>query len=399
MMTSNRVEKKILVCLFGTTVLSACAVAAGASSPPSRNAAFVYYQACLLASHVALPDNFGSVMTSLETRFDPDPGAQLIIRSPYFQEVIELTTAASKMSQCDWGLVRTWRLSAGHQVGGGVRQLGGFLVAHARVLALDGQYKAALEVALTMRRVSRHLGDDALGMWFPSGSLNVGAFALIQYVLGKMPPNANTLTWLEKELPAGGDLEWHSRETLTHWRDREIECLQLSPELLAKQVEANVSQKEREDLTPTQVLERARLAYDVFLESVLEILESERSCQGKYHDLEQLLTKAEFNAADGDPTVLLSDLISSTRILYRTDIYHRAHIRAVKAAIVIYHIKATTGQLPQTLPTGLPKDLYSGKDFEYRVTDEGFILRCRAETPRPGPNGPEVRQFEFPVVE
>jgi hypothetical protein len=64
--------------------------------------------------------------------------------------------------------------------------------------------------------------------------------------------------------------------------------------------------------------------------------------------------------------------------------------------LAVYRIKATTGQLPENLPDGLPKDPYSGKDFEYQVTDEGFILRCRAEAI--GGYGPKIRQFEFRVA-
>ena len=54
-----------------------------------------------------------------------------------------------------------------------------------------------------------------------------------------------------------------------------------------------------------------------------------------------------------------------------------AHINSLKAAIEIYLIKSKTGQLPQKTPTYLPKDPYSGQNFEYVITDDGFILRCR----------------------
>ena len=52
--------------------------------------------------------------------------------------------------------------------------------------------------------------------------LDARPFDLIGYVLGKMPPEAETLTWLEKELAAGGAVPWRPRETLTKWLDWEV---------------------------------------------------------------------------------------------------------------------------------------------------------------------------------
>jgi len=35
--------------------------------------------------------------------------------------------------------------------------------------------------------------------------------------------------------------------------------------------------------------------------------------------------------------------------------------------------------LPEKLPVYLPKDPYTGKDFEYEITNEGFVLHCKGE--------------------
>ena len=54
-------------------------------------------------------------------------------------------------------------------------------------------------------------------------------------------------------------------------------------------------------------------------------------------------------------------------------------------------IKAKTGKLPDTLPAGLPGDLFSSKPFGYEKTPEGFILRCQGKDL--GRN--EVYEYEF----
>jgi hypothetical protein len=52
----------------------------------------------------------------------------------------------------------------------------------------------------------------------------------------------------------------------------------------------------------------------------------------------------------------------------------RTQFNAVLGGIDIYIIKAKTGKLPDELPAGLPKDLFSGKDFLYAKTGASFTL-------------------------
>ena len=279
-----------------------------------------------------------------------------------------------------------------------------FLVVRAKVSACDGRYKAALENALTMRRVSRHLGDDTPGMLYYSESVNAHAFSVIQYVLGKMPPDVDTLTWLQQELASGREVEWHPRETLTKWLDWQVECLQASPEFLAKVVEnplglipAPTRKKELEGLTPIQVLERARLSWKELLKGTLEIIESEKSPQEKYLTLKKLEDKVDATINEGDPIALMPILRVAISTQYSGDANCRARVHAVHGAIAIYLIKATTGQLPETLPEGLPKDPYSGEDFEYRPSEKGFILRSRAR-PFGAADDTKIKQFEFQLA-
>ena len=83
---------------------------------------------------------------------------------------------------------------------------------------------------------------------------------------------------------------------------------------------------------------------------------------------------------DFDPNDPASEVASAfmptiTRILtLKTRI--ETHANAIKAGIEILLDRARTGRLADTLPAGLPKDTFSGKDFEYEKTKDGFILRC-----------------------
>ncbi len=432
--TSSSLESKRLVCILGAVVFAASGAAGEAPSGLPQNAALVYYQACLFR-YISLqspPGFYGFASTASEPDSDPNKTITSFVRSPDYQFLIELVTAASKLPECDWGLVQRARLASPQGVIVRVRDLTSFLVAQGKFSVRDGQYRAALENALTMRRIARHLGDETETIYTQAQWTNALAFDLIRYVLGKMPPDAETLTWLEKELAAGGEMEWRPRETLTKWLDWDVQCLHASPDVLAGAMRSPAFRKKTEGLTETQVLERARQGWKEVFESVLEVLESETSPLDKSRALRQLAMKASFKMAgdedileiwDGetpppeekereikqlmlerrnnparDPMLLMDNLIAAVE-LYSRLAYPHARVRAVQAAIALYLIKAKTGQLPQTLPADLPKDPHTGKDFEYQATEKGFLLRCGARFAAYGGYGPnpEPLQFEFQV--
>ncbi len=68
------------------------------------------------------------------------------------------------------------------------------------------------------------------------------------------------------------------------------------------------------------------------------------------------------------------------------------HSNAIRASVEIYISKARAGKLPDTLPTGLPVDLFSGKSFQYERTAEGFILRCQGKDSRE-----RINEYQFKV--
>jgi hypothetical protein len=79
--------------------------------------------------------------------------------------------------------------------------------------------------------------------------------------------------------------------------------------------------------------------------------------------------------------------------IYTISIRLNTHSNAIKTAIEIYLIKAKTGKLPDTLPAGLPGDLFSSKSFLYEKTIDGFILRRQGKEL----SRDEVYKYEFKV--
>ena len=65
--------------------------------------------------------------------------------------------------------------------------------------------------------------------------------------------------------------------------------------------------------------------------------------------------------------------------LFESQLKHTAKLNSIKAAVELYLIMARTGQLPDDLPDYVAKDPYTGRDFLYEITDDGFVLGCQSD--------------------
>lgn len=404
---SNR-RIKIMVCVVGALVLCGSCGEVLASLGTPDNAALLYYQASLARSGLALPWGLEKVLNGA----DPDEEMRKLLSEQKYRLVIDLTMAGTRIPKCDWGLWVSGFWSPDGVLGSQhPESLGRILVAQATILASDGQYPEAIEILAAARRLSGHLGDDTYIMWALSHVVNNLTFGAAQYLLGKMPADADLLRRLESELADDKGPQWQPRETLTKWYDMQVTSLQAGMDLYPDWREAfridlrtyripegNKSEKLIESASaPEQVFDRVGRAHKRFFDSVMTVLESDDSYHAKHEQIVQIAEELAADVAAGDPVILVSGAIGFVEPYYRLHVNALALARAVQAAIPIYRVKATTGELPPTLPAGLPKDPYSGQDFEYRVTDEGFSLTCRAPAIDWGQeNNP--RRFVFKVA-
>jgi len=316
--------------------------------------------------------------------------------------VIELLKTATDISACDWGLTPSgkWR------VGGfstSLQSLATWLSVDARIQAADRRYREAFETVLRLRRFGRHVGDEVYRMWAISETLDAKAFSLIQDVLAWMPPDANTVTWLELQLGREEGPSWRPRRALASWCDMEIESWRASPEVYEhwrtvylREMMDPAAVAELKNLAVPELLERMRTAYSRFLDSAAVILEGDSSYQDTCTQIKQLIEGVHTEGKKGSAIAFMYSCVDPVDGYYTMHINAEARANAVKAALAVYHIKAETGLLPETLPGGLPSDPYSGENFDYQITEEGFTLGCRAMA---FGYSQGLRQFDFKVRE
>jgi hypothetical protein len=394
MRNTNRPNKRAVCRIYAAIVLWTLGAHAAALPPDPDNAALLYYQAFLFRPE---PNDatFGRIDAVLRGA-KPDESIRQYLQRCHV--TIELAQAAAQIRQCDWGIL----YSHGDGLNSGIifqlRELCRLLAVDARTLAADGDCRAALGRCLTMRRLSEQIGDDTCLMYGSSLTLDTSALSCIQHVLGSMPPDIDTLIWLQGQLAVQGAPRSPAR-AMEIARDIDLQFIRMDPERVAlwrKEVGENTEDESaKEDtlsLTDKELLMRARQSYDKFLNSVNRIIGSDIPYVEKRAEIQRLSDNLE-QEPDTHPVALLAPNAQYAISYYRMHIRHAAHFNAIRAATEIYLTMAKTGRLPEMLPDYLPKDPYGGQDFEYETTEDGFVLRCRVKDI----DERKVQQYEFKV--
>jgi len=392
-----------------------------AAATSQENAALLYYQA-LLACHESDPGTaraFDAVLRGTE------PNAWIRVYLGRSLTTIAVAQVASQMPRCNWGPMRAAEQSLDLNLGLPLRRLGYLLHVDVRTLAADGHARAALARCLTIRRLAHHTGDETSILYFISQGMNTAALRAIEQVLGTSPPDGATLRWLKGQLAAAPGTPFQPAQALHKWRDAELQFWRTRPKgraftrkLVLDSIPDANDRKELTALTdeqllvialqgeqmapgryglsaPPALLERAQQACDKYLDAALQIMKGDRSYREKHAKLQAMVDSLDDQAADGDPIALLRDAPSAVEVYHRLMVRNAVYDNVTTAAIEICLVKANTGQLPRVLPSGLPQDLFTNRDFEYERTEKGFVLRFDPENV----SRIQVRQFEFKVRE
>jgi len=397
----NYISKKAIFGICTTLVLWTIGARAAISSPEPDNAALLYYQAFILRPQ---PDNATyRLLDAVLLGAEPNEKLREYLNLPESRETIRIAEAATQIPQCSWGIMRSqgiYNLTLITLIGQ-LRQLAFLLELDARTLAVDGEYRAALERCLSIRRFAQHFVDEANLGYLASMPADFRALRCIQYVLGSMPPDRDTLIWLQGQISTVQGALPPPGKALEITLDDALKFLSVHPEYFANWrenvsvlIEDESARQEILSLTDEELLERAKESYNKFLSSVNRVIGSDMLYQQKYLEIQELEEQLEDHAVD-DPVVILRFFIPSN-VAEQHDIYVGGItvFNVTKVAIEIYLVNAETGQLPETLPANLPKDPFSGQEFEYNVSDEGFVISFDPENL----SDLRVRQYEFPIA-
>jgi hypothetical protein len=405
MINANHNKKRMICIMIVTFVLCSIDVQSIALPTDPSNAALLYYQAFMLR-----PEPNFLLIDNVLRGANPNEDVRKYLNLPRCQKTIGLARIATQLPTCNWGLLYSRGYGLSTQTIVQLRRLCNLLEVYSRTLAADGEYREALSMCIGIRRLAAHIGEDTILMFSESQAANRRSLTCIQHILESMPSDFETLMWLKDQLESVQGTTWKPAQTLNEWRDMELQYLRSRPKgrpfirnLFLEQIKDESEKKELMTLTdekllvmflreerifpgkynisvPPKLLARAQQEFDKLLESALKIIESDMTYGEKQKDLLKLTGphELEYQANSGNPIILLENCIR-IEPYYKLMVGNVAHFNGLMSAIEIYLVKAKTGQLPEKLPDGLPKDPYSGENFKYKKTKEGFLLQCKGE--------------------
>jgi len=387
--------KRIRNRLFAGTVFVSLAMALVASPvlaypPDPDNAALLYYQGFLTLVELD-EETRDRIRDVARAEVTPDDKVREDISKCI--GAIQFAEAAAQVPECNWGVRYSQGFDALMPQLAQVRFLTFVLVADARIRASDGDYKETLERCLMTGIFAHHVGDDTLVSYLVSLSVRAMAYKCIQDILGQATHNEELLGWLKNEFATS------PADTLSPAKPLKIE-LEIVTDLMQMdnieklaRILTDSDEKKMADIinkADKKTLEQARRLYSERIKSGLTVF----STPMRYEQAHSQLKQSANNFDPNDPAsaaagAFIPALARILTLKTRTE----AHANALKAAIDIYITRAKTGRLPDALPTGLPKDTFSGKDFRYEKTKDAFVLRCRSKDLDKN----EIYEYEFKV--
>jgi hypothetical protein len=382
----------VLLACFGPITL-------GATLPPDpNNAALLYYQAFLLTAQADDSGVADLVAKVVNDGAAPNDKVKEYVRK--CRTAIDYAVTASSLPHCDWGLAYSRGFSAVLPHLGQARSLARLVLADARILTAEGNYRQALERCLTVYRLAGHLGDNVLISVLVSAAVTAQANKTVTAVLDRMPADAGTLTWLKSQLAAAPVATLAVDKSMVIEREvasdylrpeRREELAQVVAESVNLSESGRVSAEEIRKAATEPTLGRAREYYSKYMDSVFAVLRGPMPCAEAYAKLQELAKQTEQDAAKDPAVNLFRATVPAVAKVYATQVRHKADFNALQAAIDVYLAKAGTGRLPSSLPAGTPRDPYTGGAFKYEPTGNGFVLRCGAKDLDKN----EVREYRF----
>jgi hypothetical protein len=386
-MSSSRriVVNRIMVFVTSVLVVGVASGAVVGLQATADNAALLYYQAFLQCTKPDVTTQLA--MNRVLGGAEPNQVVRLYLGGQDCHEAIELALEATRVTQCVWAVDYARHRPSLVTIVGQVRDLATLIAVDAAILVADGNACDALNHALSLRQVASHIGNEGNDGYLASLATQRVALSCVQHVLSTLPLDSGTYKWLSGQLSGvqGGPVsplkatEISLANAMAYLRMEPVVILAWRGDVTRMVKDEGVRQGLL-DLTDQEVLQQAGDFYETYLASVNWVIGGGLPYEQKYAKLLALQGDLLNQVYSCQPVRILK-LYVPLDLVAEYDLYvtRVADFNALLTAIEIYLVRAETGQLPQTLPPGMPNDPFSGEGFEYDTTDQGFVLRCRAE--------------------
>ncbi len=314
------------------------------------------------------------------------------------RQVLEFLIAAADTPNCDWGFDYSKGFELTMPNLAQLRRATYLIGAEAKLLAEKGDYKMALERCLSMHKMALHAADKTLVSYLVAIAISARANGAIQSILKETPEDSEILYRLkeqfiqiEDKFPLLKDcIVFEGQVCATAMQKEKVQAIM---EISSDRVTSNPKMAERILSADDDFFKRNRDYWFKSIDTYKTTLESGLPYPQTCMKLGELGQKIIQEAEENPDATLTSISLPPLGKIYDIAVRRKTHSNAIKAAIEIYIIKAKTGKLPDALPADLPRDLFSGKDFKYEKTRDGFVLHCQGKDL--GKN--KIYEYEFKV--
>ena len=387
MKTGNNNKMTLVIC----TILMVLVLTSITFAYPPDNAAVLYYRASL-AYHIN-DTMMDKVTKVIKSNADIDDETRKYIEDNKY--AIKYYIDAGDAPNCDWGMDYSEGIALLMPHFSSLRNIARILRVQAEIAAESGDYEQALNLCLSLNKAGNHIASGGLLISHLVGiSLNAMANQYIADILGHISDNPEILIRVRRQIfDVSG--KFPSIKTSVN-RDLSTCGQDICKERAAYILDTFGDQisKEKVRIIRDGDEDFFKANKEYFLNHQAAVLTAiELPYPQSFQKLTELDKKLRQDYKKNNNSILTNSFIPAIDRILSLDIKSKTHFNVLKAAIEIYLIKAKTGKLPDALPTGLPGDLFSGKDFKYEKTANGFTLHCRGKDL----SKDEIYKYEFKV--
>lgn len=380
--------RKVSVLILLAAVIAAGIAPRASGAYPPDNAAVLYYKTCLIYQAPG-----GEIETELEDVIagKGKASAKLVEFVRGQDYTVETVLTASQIDGCDWGHDYSKGFDMQLPALSDMRKVAKIVLADAMILAQKGNTAGAIDNCIAMYRMAQHVKDRVLIDNLVGISIEKATTKVVVNILSDGKVKVGTLDKLKDalvEIATG-------TPGLLACMQSEIDAVtkHSSPKQVAQMV-IEMGDKDGKLSDYDKDLPEKGIAY--YKDHMGRMLTAmQLPYKRAIPEIQKLVKKINADAKDKPEAMLASAVVPGIESILSTDVKAKTDINALRAAVEIYLRKAATGKLPQKLPAGMGRDMFSGKDFEYSVTKSGFVLKCREKNLK----SDKVEEYEFGIAE
>ena len=374
MKTINRNMMRQMICAIFILLVPTSLVYAY----PPDNAAVLYYRACLNYTTNSTMKKKLSELIKVEIGIDEEIKTYVQSNKNWIKQFVD----AGEAPHCDWGVDYSEGITTLMPPYASLRNIARIVLVQAKIAAESTDYKRALDLCLSVHKASPHIADGGILISHLVGiSINAMANQYIMEILPQISDNPDMLIRLKNQIydvserfpsvkvSINGDLRTWSQDITKEKKE----------DILKMMADDDIPKDKRKIIrNADEAFFKANKEY--FLDYLFTCLTAvDLPYPQSYEQLEKLAKKPAIESKKNPDAIMSTFLTPALSRCLCIDLKTRTQFNAVKTALNLYIIRAKSAQLPDELPADLPKDLFSGKDFEYEKTKDGFVLRCRGK--------------------